>query len=341
MHSTTDWRQRHPSCNGLQLSLLLALPCWLYVSAGLPQALRLLPWLGVVMLVVFAAEFWCTHRRDWQPTSAELKRDVSVLGLNAVSDGVVSALLAIVAVALTSDALGWPLALQLALGLPLAEFGPYWLHRLSHRGGWLWKAHLLHHRPDKLNAANALTAHPLNAAWDTLARVLPLLLLGFSSEAILALSAFALTQSVLVHANIETRLGRLSWVLGNAELHRLHHSTDSAQAGNFGTTIPLWDHVFGSWRLGPGPHAVGVFEDAAYPTALQLGALLALPFRGLSVGRACGAVLNARRRFAAAAAAATTGRQPPATTTAAPDAGPQASRCAPPADDPPPPPASR
>jgi sterol desaturase/sphingolipid hydroxylase (fatty acid hydroxylase superfamily) len=341
MHSTTDWRQRHPNCNGLQLGLLLALPCWLYASAGLPQALRLLPWLGVVMLVVFAAELWCTYRRDWRPTSDELKRDISVFGLNLIADGAISALLAIVAVTLAGDALGWPLALQLALGLPLAEFGPYWLHRLSHRGGWLWKAHLLHHRPDKLNAANALTVHPLNAAWDTLARVLPLLLLGFSGEAILALSAFALTQSVLVHANIETRLGRLNRVLGTAELHRLHHSTDSSQAGNFGTTIPLWDHVFGSWRFGPGPHAAGVFEEAAYPTALQWGALLALPFRGLCVRRPCGARLNACRRSAASAADATIETRPPAAATAAPGARSQPSRCAPPSDDPPPPQASR
>jgi len=283
MHPTTDSTSgstREFCCFGiLHLSLLLALAGWLGLSAGWPDPLRLLPWLAAVVLMLALAERGRPLRSDWRPLARELKRDTQVFGLNLLSDLTVKAVTTLLLASVAGDALDAPLALQLAIGLPLAEFGPYWLHRRSHRGGWMWKSHLLHHRPHKLNVANALTSHPLNAGWDSLARSVPLLGLGFSGEAVLVLGSFALTQSLLAHANVSTRPSVLDWLIGTPDLHRIHHSTDPAQAGNFGTVIPLWDQVFGTWRRGRPPAQVGVYAPELYPTELQLGKLLALPFR--------------------------------------------------------------
>lgn len=255
------------------------LGAWLHFSQGWPPEARLLTWLLAVYALLALLESLRPQRTAWHPQRDELRRDGQALGINLLSDGAVGALLTLGLLPLAQPTLDWPLALQLLLGLPLAEFGPYWLHRLSHRGGWLWRAHVMHHLPDKLNVANALTSHPLNAAWDKLARLTPLLLLGFSAEAMLILSAFALTQGLWVHANLLSPRGSvLSLILGTPKLHRLHHSNDPAHAGNYGTTLPLWDQVFGSYRLGP-VRRIGVYSPAAYPSALALSALLALPFR--------------------------------------------------------------
>ncbi len=160
----------------------------------------------------------------------------------------------------------------------LAEFGSYWLHRLSHRGGWLWRVHLMHHRPERLNLGNALNAHPINALYDKLARIAPLLLLGFSSDAIEIATLFAITQSLVTHANIAGTIGPLNYIIGSAELHRMHHSTDPDQAGNFGTALPYWDQVFGTFRYGGAPKDVGVFDPSHYPGEHEFGALLRWPF---------------------------------------------------------------
>lgn len=283
--SMRDWHWPH-------LALLALWPVWtgLVISREVPASAALLAWLVSNVAVLAFGERWRPHRRDWAPSRAHLKRDGTVWGLNLLADSAAGAAVAVAAMALTRSAIDAPLWLQIALGIFVAEFGSYWLHRWSHAGNWLWRVHLLHHRPGRMNTANALTAHPLNAIYDHLARALPLVALGLQPDALLAVALFGLTQSLVTHANVAGHIGWLDTVVGSAGLHRLHHSTNPADAGNFGTTVPLWDQLFGTYRRGAAPARVGVFEAANYPGELELGRLLAWPFR--SITRACAACLR-------------------------------------------------
>lgn len=274
------------------LVLLALWPAWtlLTVASGVPATPALLAWLVFNALLLGVAERWRPHRRDWQPTRAHLRRDGTVWGLNILADGAAGAVVALVAIAFAGDS-QWPLALQVVAGILVAEFGSYWLHRWSHAEGWLWRVHLLHHRPERMNTANALTAHPVNAIYNHLARALPLVALGLTAEAILAVALFGVTQSLVTHANVAGRIGWLEFVIGSAGLHRLHHSTEQAQAGNFGTTVPLWDQLFGTYLRAAAPTRVGVFAPARYPGELELGALLCWPLTPTlrrALGRLCG-----------------------------------------------------
>lgn len=272
--------------NGFHLVLLVTLP--FAVAAALvlrvPATLALLAWLIANVAVLVLGERIRPYRRDWHPEGAHLHRDGSVWSMNLLVDAGVGAALAALSIALSPGPNTWPFALQVLVGLATAEFGSYWLHRWSHSGGWLWRVHLLHHRPGRLNVANALTAHPFNATYDKAARLLPMLLLGLSPEALLAVAMFGLTQALAVHANIAGTLGFLDRWIGSAELHRLHHSTEPDDAGNFGTHLTLWDRVFRTYRHGREPAAVGVFAPGGYPGELQLRDLLLWPLESLRPG---------------------------------------------------------
>ncbi len=264
--------------NWAHLGLLTGLPIWLAATAPLDERWRVAGWLVVGFTTLALAERLAPHREDWRPGRAALRRDGTVFSINAVVDALSSAAIALAASALFDAQSSWPSAAQIVAGVALGELLSYALHRLSHRDNWLWRVHLLHHRPEQVNVANALTAHPVNALYDKLARVAPLIALGFSGEAILAVTLFSLTQNLAVHANVAGTIGPLDLVVGSAELHRLHHSTDESQAGNFGTAVPWWDHVFGTYRRGAAPVAVGVFDPRRYPLPHALGRLLAWPF---------------------------------------------------------------
>jgi len=260
------------------LALLAAWPLVWWLSEGLPAQVVLFGWLVLNAVVLGIGERLRPFRREWHPTPAHLRRDGSVFAMNLLSDGVATALIAWAVVAFGGGRNQWPLAAQLAIALTLAEFGSYWMHRLAHAEGWWWRAHLLHHRPERMNLANAVTAHPLNTLWDKLARMLPLALLGFDDRATIAVAMFSIMQSLVSHANIAGHIGRLDYAIGSAVLHRLHHSTRERDAGNFGTALPLWDQIFGTYRRGPAPERVGVFEPWRYPGELALRALLLWPF---------------------------------------------------------------
>jgi sterol desaturase/sphingolipid hydroxylase (fatty acid hydroxylase superfamily) len=273
---------RHPApgrVHWAHLALLGGLLPWWFATHGAADTTRLGGWLGIAFLVLLIAERRAPYRRDWTPTGTALQHDAAVLSLNLVADALAGGALAWLAMRMTPDSSPLPLAVQVFFAVALGELASYALHRASHAEGWLWRVHLLHHRPVRLNVANALTAHPINAIYEKLGRVLPAMLLGLSPDAILIASLFVLTQTLVAHANVAGSLGPLNWVLGTAELHRLHHSTQEAEAGNFGTAVPWWDLAFGTYRAPRPVREVGVFDPAAYPEEFELAKLLGWPFR--------------------------------------------------------------
>lgn len=263
------------------LALLVLLPvAWSAALAWSFAAETVLgTWLALNLAVLMLAEKWRPHRRDWHADRRHLRRDGVVGCINVMADAATGAALAALAVTLLPGSNPWSLGLQILVGLLAAELGSYWVHRWSHAEGWLWRVHVTHHLPDRLTASNALFAHPINAVYDKAAKLGPLLALGLSPEAVLAVALFGITQALVTHANVAGTIGPLNWMLGSAELHRLHHSTEEAEAGNFGTTLPIWDQVFGTYRRGESPIHVGVFEPKRYPSEFALQRLLHLPFK--------------------------------------------------------------
>ena len=83
------------------------------------------------------------------------------------------------------------------------------------------------------------------------------------------------------HCNVHLRLGPLNWVFSMAELHRWHHSPDSAEANhNYGGNLILWDIVFGTRWLPQDrepPVATGIASLPNFPKGYR--ALLGAPFR--------------------------------------------------------------
>ena len=279
-----------------QLGLLAGIPVWWFATSAWRPELRLAGWLAIAFAVLAWAERWRPFRADWQTDRRALRRDGTVLALNVPVDAAVTAALAWLALTMVDGRSPLPFWSQLLLGIGIGELLSYALHRASHAEGWLWRVHLLHHRPTRLNLANALTAHPLNAAYDKLARLAPLLWLGWSDQAILAITLFTLTQNLVVHANVAGTIGPLNLVLGSAELHRLHHSTRERDAGNFGTTVPWWDLLFGTFRWRRIAPQVGVFEPSRYPDEFELARLLCWPFlRRCSVSPEPGRRISATR----------------------------------------------
>ena len=165
---------------------------------------------------------------------------------------------------------GLPFALQVVLATLLIEFGKYWAHRLHHVLRPLWWLHAMHHSSERLYALNNLRFHPLNHAINFALSMLPALLLGFSSEAILCYLAVSQPVLMLQHANLDLRSGWANYVFSTNELHRWHHSTDSSEGdSNFGSAFVFWDQVFGTFRYNPAgnnPVQVGLFASSAgYP----------------------------------------------------------------------------
>lgn len=171
-----------------------------------------------------------------------------------------------------------PLWAQAILFLIASDFMLYWLHRVFHDGP-LWKYHAVHHSSEELEWISAARFHPFNIIFGTVIVDALLLLAGISPNVMLWVGPFNIAHSAFVHANLNWTLGPLRYVLASPVFHRWHH-TRLAEGGmtNFAGTFPLWDVVFGTYRMPAGelPQAYGT-EDDGMPRSFE--AQLAYPFR--------------------------------------------------------------
>ncbi|GAB7046309.1 sterol desaturase family protein [Catenuloplanes indicus] len=175
-----------------------------------------------------------------------------------------------------------PPAAEIPLALLAGSLGSYVMHRLGHTNRWLWKLHGIHHLPDKVNVGNNGVSHVLDIVLAQGAVQLALALAGFSEPSVFLVGLFVVVQGYFTHANIDVRIGWLNRVLASPEQHRLHHSTDLAEAGNYGSDLSIWDQLFGSftWRPGRRPAGIGVTDPGSFPPVGAIGATLLHPLRG-------------------------------------------------------------
>jgi sterol desaturase/sphingolipid hydroxylase (fatty acid hydroxylase superfamily) len=174
----------------------------------------------------------------------------------------------------------WPLALQIALAAFISEGVSYWQHRAAHRFAWLWRFHALHHSGARLNLVRAGRFHFVNVSTATFLTFAPLVVLGAPEDIVTAISVLSGLNGVLTHSNVRMRTPRwIDWFFCTPAMHRQHHSIDLRESdANFGTTLVLFDWIFGTYRApaGPAPATTGIAD--AFPPRGFFAQVIA-PFR--------------------------------------------------------------
>lgn len=178
----------------------------------------------------------------------------------------------------------WPLAVQLVVAIVLYEGFSYWQHRWFHRSRRVWPFHALHHWGPNLNLLRGVRFHAVDLALPTLMGYLPLIVVNAPESIITLLGVVITCFGITQHANIRLRTPRwLDVVLCTPAMHRQHHGlARDLYESNYGTTVMLWDHLFGTFRparTADGPVQIGIEDGADVPPTFwrQLGA----PFRAL------------------------------------------------------------
>jgi sterol desaturase/sphingolipid hydroxylase (fatty acid hydroxylase superfamily) len=154
----------------------------------------------------------------------------------------------------------------------------YWLHRLFHGGGF-WKYHAIHHSSEEISWISAARFHPVNLMLGTIGVDVVLLMAGISPNVMIWVGPFTTFHSAFVHANLNWTFGPFRYVLATPVFHRWHHtSLEDGGETNFAGTFPIWDLLFGTFRMPKGelPQDYGK-DEATMPK--EIGGQLAYPFR--------------------------------------------------------------
>ncbi|WP_163747005.1 sterol desaturase family protein [Mycolicibacterium helvum] len=233
----------------------------------------------------FAAERLLPYRREWNSGLEDAGRDTIHAVVNEtfiLASVAVIPLLAAVMPFHSWWPVGWPFVVQLLFAVLIADFGITTVHLASHRIGWLWRLHAVHHSIRRFYGLNGLMKHPVHQTIEMAAGVVPLILLGLPVHVASALSVCVAVQLLLQHANVDYRVGPLRSVLALNEGHRFHHLKWAGVGDvNFGLFTLIWDHLYRTYAYDAGRRFstddLGMAAKPHYPAAyLQQ---LAEPFR--------------------------------------------------------------
>ena len=128
------------------------------------------------------------------------------------------------------------------------DFIYYVFHRLGHRSRFMWAFHVTHHSSQKYNFSVAIRLNlfilPLHFLF-----MLPLALMGFRPEAILAINSITTLYQLWVHTELVGKLGILDKIFNTPSNHRVHHGSNPRYLDrNYGAMFIFWDHLFGTYE---------------------------------------------------------------------------------------------
>ena len=182
---------------------------------------------------------------------------------------------------------GLELLAMIFVPLFIHDFWFYWSHRIEHKVPALWEFHKIHHSDERMNTATFGRDHFLQNSWRAFFSVFTLglivdLSLREAGKAALYSSIFLFGLSMFYHSAIRVQLPWLDRILVTPQVHRIHHSVDTAHYNrNFADALPIFDIVFGTFRR-PGDAefpATGLGGEFPAPRSLvaaQFGPLAAI-----------------------------------------------------------------
>ena len=158
--------------------------------------------------------------------------------------------------------LALPPALTTILVIICMDFAIYWQHRASHRYGWFWALHKLHHGDTDFDITTGLRFHPCEALVSMLYKGAVGAMLGASPEAMLLFEIYITVGSMIEHGNIalpprlETAIRRF-WV--TPAMHTIHHSAIGDDHNhNYSFAISVWDRLFSTYRASSDSKVIGL-----------------------------------------------------------------------------------
>jgi sterol desaturase/sphingolipid hydroxylase (fatty acid hydroxylase superfamily) len=164
---------------------------------------------------------------------------------------------------------GLPFVVQFLLCVAFADLFQATLHRAYHKLGFLWRFHAVHHSSRHMDWLAGSRVHLVEIVLTRCSVLLPLVVLGFSTNAVNAYVVFVGIQAVLAHANLRLEFGWLEYVLCSPRYHHWHHARDEAYVdANYAIHLPVIDMVMGTFRRPPAgewPEEYGVMELESVP----------------------------------------------------------------------------
>lgn len=162
----------------------------------------------------------------------------------------------------------WPIFVQVIIAVLVADTSQSLIHRAYHRVPALWRLHQIHHSVEHMDWLAGSRLHIGEILITRMMVLAPLVVLGFSQEALNIYITIVGVQAVLAHANVRWPAGPWEkWIVG-PRYHHWHHAKHKDHWDcNYAIHTPIIDRLIGTFRLPKKgyPEKYGILGGAAVP----------------------------------------------------------------------------
>lgn len=245
-----------------------------------------------IFIVVALAEIAAPRRRLALAKGPRWLHNILLVVFNTLVLRVVFVTAAVGLAALVEE-LGWglfnnvdlPRWLIIVLAVIILDFVIYLQHVMVHAIPGLWKLHMVHHADLDYDVTTGARFHPVEIIFSMLIKMTAILALGPPAVAVVIFEVLLNGTAMFNHGNLKLPLGLdrvLRLFVVTPDMHRVHHSTDPAEANsNFGFNLPWWDRIFGTYTPQPaaGHEAMEIGVGHIRGSQVQpIWQLLSMPF---------------------------------------------------------------
>ncbi|MBL9134006.1 MAG: sterol desaturase family protein [Verrucomicrobiaceae bacterium] len=143
-----------------------------------------------------------------------------------------------------------PFAVQFIAIMFLTDLVQYWVHRLFHRIPALWRFHAVHHSAQAMDWIAGARMHFFEILALRGTTVIPMIVLGFSQDAVNAYILVVYLYATFVHSNLGWKFGFLEKLLVTPRFHHWHHGIEKEAIDvNFAVHFPILDKLFGTHHM--------------------------------------------------------------------------------------------
>ena len=161
-----------------------------------------------------------------------------------------------------------PILLQVGCVWFLTDFVQYFVHRIFHKNSRFWQYHKIHHSCTTMDWLASSRLHIVDVVITRSISYVPVVLLGFSPEALKIYIPLVALQALFVHSNVRWTFGPLRYIFTTPLVHHWHHSNEpQAMDKNFAVSFSIIDVAFGSFYCPKRwPKGYGLISESISPS---------------------------------------------------------------------------
>lgn len=138
------------------------------------------------------------------------------------------------------------------------DFVRYWSHRISHFQRFWWSTHVVHHSSTYYNFSTSF-----RLSWVQNLKIvffLPVIALSFDPVVFIIVHQLEILYQFWIHTELIGKLPKpIEYIFVTPSHHRVHHAVNKDYIDkNFGSTLIIWDRMFGTFQPEEGQAIYGI-----------------------------------------------------------------------------------